>query len=190
MSRAVIRLARPGDAGAILGIYAPIVRETPISFEVEPPGEAEMADRIRATLAWGPWLVCEGGEGILGWAAASRFRERAAYGWTVEASAYVASGARRRGIGTALSRELLAALRRQGYRLAVAVVTLPNPASLGLLERVGFEPAGVLRRAGFKLGRWWDVALWQAALADGGAPSAPCTLSEVGLGEEWSVTVE
>lgn len=56
---ATLRLATPADAEQILAIYAPIVRNTAISFEVEPPTVDEMRRRIAGMLAWMPWLVCE-----------------------------------------------------------------------------------------------------------------------------------
>jgi len=55
----MIRLATEADADAVAAIYAPYVRDTAISFETEPPGVDEMRSRIRAVLAWAPWLVCE-----------------------------------------------------------------------------------------------------------------------------------
>src|SRR5262249_56747938 len=82
----IIRVARPEDAEAILAIYAPIVRETAISFEVEPPTRAEMQQRIATTLRQFPWLVCEHQGGVLGYVYASPHRARAAYQWSVDVS--------------------------------------------------------------------------------------------------------
>lgn len=161
-----IRPAREEDAPAILSIYAPIVRESHVTFEAEPPTEAAIRERIR--YARHPWIVHDEGHGVAGYAYGSEFRPRPAYRWTVEASIYVARSMRGRGIGAALGRALTAALAEAGYRNAVGVVALPNPASEALLERLGFRRAGVLEEAGFKLDRWWDVALYQRALEDGG----------------------
>jgi len=97
-----IRAARPADAAALLEIYAPLVRETTISFEDVPPSVDEMARRIEGTLPRFPWLAMEDASGVLGYAYAARHRERAAYRWSVEVSAYVRSTARRRGVGRAL----------------------------------------------------------------------------------------
>jgi L-amino acid N-acyltransferase YncA len=142
------------------------VRDTPISFELEPPGVAEMARRIEATLASFPWLVAEDAQGLLGYAYASRHRERAAYRFAVDVSAYVAERARRRGVGRLLYRRLIAILRAQGFVTAWAGITLPNVASVGLHEAVGFTPMAVYRSVGFKLERWHDVGWWRLALID------------------------
>lgn len=143
-------------------IYAPIVVATHISFEVEPPAEEEL--RRRMEIAPVPWLVRESEGEIVGFASAAPFRERAAYRWTAEMSIYVAERARLRGLGRELGEALLERLRGGGYRSAVGIVALPNPASEGLLRALGFQPAGLLREAGYKLGRWWDVQLWQCIL--------------------------
>ena len=111
-----------------------------------------------------PWLVRESDGEIVGFASAGPFRERAAYRWTAEMSIYVAERARRRGMGRELGGALLERLRVGGYRSATGVVALPNPASEGLLRALGFRPVGLLREAGYKLDRWWDVQLWQRSL--------------------------
>lgn len=183
-----IRLARPDDAAAILEIYHPIVRESPVTFEVEPPDEEVMARRIRQTLEYAPWLVWERDGRIHGYAHASHFRDRAAYDWTVEGSVYVAPEWRHTGVGRALFGELVDILRRQGYRNVLGIVALPNAPSVALLESLGFRWVGMLRGVGYKLGRWWDVGLWQLPLAEEkDHPSPPKTLVEVGRGPEWEV---
>ncbi len=179
-----IRIARPADAAAITAIYAPIVRDTAISFETEPPAVPEMAARVTATLEDYPWLVATSGGDFAGYAYAGRHRARAAYRWSVDVTVYVAEAARRSGVGTALYRELMAILRRQGFRAAFAGIALPNPASVALHEAVGFEPVGIYRDVGFKLGRWRDVGWWRLALDDGpGPPAEPVPFSR--LAGQW-----
>ncbi|MDR7482256.1 MAG: N-acetyltransferase family protein [Armatimonadota bacterium] len=165
-----LRIATREDAPAICAIYAPIVRETAISFEIEPPSVAEMAHRIRTTLARYPWIVCAPGGAVLGYAYAGPHRTRAAYQWSVDVSIYVAAAARRRGVGRALYAALLEILRLQGFYNAFAGIGLPNPASVGLHEAMGFVPVGVYRTVGFKLGRWHDVGWWQRSLREAGSP--------------------
>ena len=170
---AVIRLADEADAGAMLAIYAPYVRDTAISFETEPPSEEEFQGRVRATLEVGLWLLCEAGGSVLGYAYAGRFHARHAYQWTVEVTAYVNADHHRKGVGLGLYTSLLGCLALQGFRRAVGVIALPNPASVGLHERMGFAPAGVLRAVGYKHGRWHDVGWWQRVLGEHDPSPAP-----------------
>jgi phosphinothricin acetyltransferase len=160
-----IRPADPArDAAACAAIYAPSVESTPISFELTPPDAAEFARRIEKYAATHQFLVAEEGGEVVGYAYACRWAERAAYDWSVEVSVYVDSAHHGAGIGRALYAELLDRLRLQGFRIAVAGVTLPNPASIGLHESMGFEPIGTLRDIGWKEGAWRDVGYWQLDL--------------------------
>jgi L-amino acid N-acyltransferase YncA len=154
-----IRLATIDDAGAIAAIYGHAVTSSATSFEVSPPSAPEMSVRIAATLTFTPWLVCTSDSAVLGYAYASKHRDRAAYQWSVEVSAYVRPDAHRRGIGTGLYTSLLALLRLQEFRNAYAGITLPNPASVALHTRLGFARIGVFEKIGFKAGEWHDV-LW------------------------------
>ena len=156
-----IRAAEVSDAAALLAIYRPYVIETPISFEIEPPTEAEFADRIRNGLQQNPWLVFEQNGLVAGFAYASAFRARAAYALTRETTVYVAREAHGGGIGRQLMDELIARLRSDGIRLAVAGITLPNEASVGLHERLGFTPVGVFHGAGHKFGVDHDLGFWE-----------------------------
>ena len=145
-----IRVATPDDAEAIAAIYAPMVRDTVISFETVPPGGDEMRLRIVATLRRFPWLVSEDDEGRPdGYAYASSHRDRAAYQWSVDTTAYVRADARGCGVGGRLYVSLLARLAELGYFQAFAGIALPNAASVALHESIGFEPIGVYRRVGF-----------------------------------------
>src|SRR5438046_9670571 len=171
---AIIRLAREEDAAAMLAIYAPYGRGTAISFETEPPSEEEFRQRVRATREVGLWILCEAGGSMLGYAYGGRFHPRRAYQWTVEVTAYVLAEHHRKGVGLGLYTELLACLALQGFRSAVGVIALPNPASVGLHERVGFAPAAVLRAVGHKHARWHAVGWWRRALgAQDQSPAPP-----------------
>lgn len=185
-SAAKIRLATGGDAGQIAEIYAPIVRDTIISFEVEPPTADEMRRRIENTLERLPWLVCERRGRVAGYAYAGEHSPRAAYRWSVDVSAYVHEGERRTGVGRALYRSLFAVLTLQGFYNAYAGITLPNPASVGLHEAVGFRPVGVYRGVGYKLGAWHDVGWWELSLQERvAAPDPPIDLPTVRASREW-----
>jgi L-amino acid N-acyltransferase YncA len=180
-----IRLASEDDAGPISDIYAPVVSASAISFELEPPDAMEMARRIRETMVRTPWIVCTGDNAVLGYAYAVRFRERPAYQWTVEVSAYVSSRAQRSGVGRALYASLLEVLRLQGYRTALAVLTLPNPASEGLHRAMGFTSVGTFSNVGYKLGAWHSVAWLEMSLLEHTAePSAPIPLPRLHGGAE------
>jgi len=104
----------------------------------------------------------------------------------VEVTVYVRDAARRRGIGHALNAALLGCLRVQGYRSVVAVIALPNPASIGLYEALGFEPIGVFPAVGYKLGAWHDVGWWRLELQDPGVkPDGPLTVEEASRLPGW-----
>lgn len=180
----MIRIATQEDAESMSVIYTPIVRDTYISFELTPPGVEQMRERINATLPTLPWLVYEEEGSVLGYAYASRHRERPGYQWSVDVSVYVGAGAQRRGIGRRLYRVLLEILRAQGYYTALAGIALPNGASVGLHRRMGFEPVGVYKNVGHKLGAWRDVGWWALALREYDSdPLPPIRFSELLRGE-------
>jgi len=104
---------------------------------------------------------------VIGYAYGGVHLPRAAYRWSCNVSAYVAPGQARRGLGRALYGELLDLLTRQGFHSAFAGVALPNDASVGLHEAMGFRHLGTYREVGFKHGRWHDVGWWRLALAEG-----------------------
>lgn len=183
---ALIRLASPRDAENLHEIYAPLVRDTAVSFELEPPTVAEMRRRVEETLARFPWLVCEDNGEVLGYAYAGAHRARPAYQWSVDVSVYVHPGVRRSGIGAAVYTSLFALLALQGFYHAFAGITLPNPASVGLHESLGFRSVGVYRSVGFKLARWHDVGWWQLSLREpGGQPPSPKDFQRVRGGPGW-----
>ena len=161
-----IRPARMEDALPLLAIYRPYVEDTVVSFEVAPPTLEEFTARIQKALAKWAWLVAEEDGQCVGYAYGSMHRERAAYRYSTEVSAYVAASARRRGIGALLYRELFTALAARGYCNALAGVALPNAASVALHESVGFTAVGVFRNIGWKFGSWHDVAWFEKQLRD------------------------
>lgn len=156
-----IRHATPEDAAGCLAIYAPFADATPVSFEARAPTLEAFAQRIGRVSRTHAFLVAEEAGSVAGFAYAGVHRERDAYRWACEVSVYVAADARRRGLARALYGTLLELLERQGYRLALAGVSLPNAASERLHRALGFEPVGVYARIGWKAGAWRDV-LWLA----------------------------
>ena len=165
-----VRDANPSDAEACAAIYAPYVEETAITFEAVPPSPAEMAKRIAAALDTHAWLVLEDAERLVGYAYGGQLNPRAAYRWSCEVSVYVERGRRRTGAGRALYDALLRRLAARGFCMAVAGMTLPNDASVALHRAMGFQPVGVYRRIGYKLGAWQDVEWMQRPLAAAGDP--------------------
>lgn len=190
MTMSAIRAATEFDADQIAAIYAPYVRDTAISFEVVPPTAEETRARLRSLSASYPWLACADGGVVLGYAYASRHRERAAYQWSVDVSVYVRSDAHRRGIGRALYSALLRIVAAQGFCNAYAGITLPNPSSVGLHESMGFQPVGVYRAVGYKLGAWHDVGWWELALqARPSAPAPPQAVGVVRQTADWDAAI-
>ena len=186
----IMRLAERRDASAIAAIYRPYVEASPTSFELEAPTEEEMAARVAAILVHAPWLVVEGQGEVLGYAYASKHRERAAYQWSVDVSVYVGAAHHRGGVGRALYSSLFALLRLQGFYTAHAGITLPNAASVGLHEALGFRPVGVYASVGFKDGAWHDVGWWQLPLRERtGSPAVPASLAEARARPGWEAAL-
>lgn len=174
-----VRLATSADAAGVLAIYAPFVRDTHVSFETVVPTEAEMARRIDATGPARPWLVTEADGAVTGYAYAGAHRAREAYQWSVETSVYVAEASRQRGVARVLYEALLDVLQLQGLANAYAGIALPNAASVGFHEALGFAPVGVYRAVGFKAGAWRDVGWWALRLGEGAAPDPPHSLDAI-----------
>jgi phosphinothricin acetyltransferase len=180
-----LRPARPEDAAAIAAIYAPYVLTGTVSFESDPPDAATMRERMAAGDGLYPWLVATNGEddgGVIAYAYATRFRERPAYRYVVEASIYVAGPVQGQGAGKLLYAALIDTLRAQGFVQAVAIISLPNDYSIQLHEGVGFQRTGILREMGFKQGRWLDIGFWQCDLNQAAIPPVePKKFTEVGM---------
>jgi L-amino acid N-acyltransferase YncA len=165
MAATVIRDADPErDAAACAAIYAPHVANAATSFEERAPDAAELARRIERIAATHPWLVAERGGEVVGYVYAGPHRAKPAYRWSVDVAIYIAEDERGLGHGRRLYEALFTRLREQGFRMACAGITLPNEASVGLHESLGFVPIGVYREIGFKQGAWRDVGWWQLEL--------------------------
>ena len=120
------------------------------------------------------------GDKILGYAYGHAFRDRAAYRWSVETSVYVCQNAHGKGIGSALYKRLLAMLKAQGFVCAMAGITLPNPASVALHERCGFQKVGACNNIGYKNKAWHDVGFWELELNPPTvSPAEPLPLEDV-----------
>lgn len=161
-----IRPVTERDAAVLLAIYRPFVESTAVSFETVSPTVEEFAARIAKVSAGWRWLVAEQAGRCVGYAYAAAHRERSAYRWSVEVSAYVAPVHQRQGVGRALYQQLLGDLVQAGFCNAYAGITLPNEGSLALHRGVGFESIGVFKSVGRKFGQWHDVAWLHRRLRD------------------------
>jgi L-amino acid N-acyltransferase YncA len=164
-----IRPAVFGDVPAITRIYDHAVQHGTASFELEPPGEAEMRQRMGDLLAGGyPYLVAERDGVIAGYAYAGPYRARPAYRWSVEDSIYITPQMQRRGLGRALLDRLIVETQARNFRQMIAVIgDSAQTASVALHEAAGFRLVGTLESVGFKHGRWLDSVLMQRALGPG-----------------------
>ncbi len=164
--KAQVRVARAEDFPAIVDIHNWAIAHTAATFTTKPDTlESAVASWKRHADVY-PWFVAQAEGAVLGFALASPFSNRCGFAGTAEVTVYVHPEHTGRGIGKALYAALVAALETKGFKTLVAVIAMPNPASERLHESLGFAKVGVLRRVGWKLGRWYDVGYWQLVLND------------------------
>jgi phosphinothricin acetyltransferase len=170
----MIRPVRAADAAEICGVYNHYVLHTVVSFEEEAVAPEEMARRIEAVAAAGlPWLALEAEGRLLGYAYATPWKARRGYRYAVESSVYLEPSAGGKGHGSRLYGELLAELRSRPLRTVIGGIALPNDASVGLHEKLGFRKVAHFERVGWKRGRWVDVGCWQLSLREDERPPEP-----------------
>ncbi|MDR1444398.1 MAG: GNAT family N-acetyltransferase [Treponema sp.] len=154
------------DAPGIAEIYNHYIKNTVITFEEEPVDPGAMAERIQEIISRYPWFVWEEAGELAGYAYAHAWNQRAAYRFTAEDSIYLKPGWERRGIGRRLLERLIEELRRRKIHVLMSAITVPNPASAGLHESLGFKKTGLFNETGFKQGRRLDVGYWELILDD------------------------
>ena len=152
-----VRDATEADLAAVAEIYAHETRHSISTFDTEERSVEVWRHKLGGQY---PFLVADD-DSVPAYAYASEFRDRPAYHLTVETSVYVHRDARGRRLGSLLYDALLARLAEQGFHTALALIALPNDASVRLHERAGFEHAGTMREVGDKHGRMIDVAIYQ-----------------------------
>lgn len=191
----IIRPATSEDAKAILNIYSPYVDETAVTFEITAPDLIEIQKRIEETSHLG-YFVCELNGQVIGYAYASKHRERAAYQWCCEVSVYVKKEFQGKNVAANLYSRLFLQLKDLGYVNAYAGITLPNEKSIRFHESMGFKPIGIYEKIGFKLDKWHDVGWWGLRLQE--SPllpqkptdhQAPPPLARTFSGAPWEKTV-
>ncbi|MEP6815469.1 MAG: N-acetyltransferase family protein [Marmoricola sp.] len=161
MQRVIVRDAIAGDLRRVREIYAEEAEHGIATFDALGRPRGFWQNQL---VADDPFLVAASGDRVHGYANASVYRPRAAYDRTREVSVYLAGDARGQGIGRALYAELLERLRESATHTALAVIALPNDASVRLHESFGFTEAGTLREVGRKFDRWIDTARFQLML--------------------------
>lgn len=164
--RYTLRPVTPGDAADILSVYAPFIKNTTVTFELEVPSVSDFADRIERISGSYPWIVCCQEGRPVGYAYSSRHAERGAYGFSANLSVYVDPEFSRRGLGRMLCREIIGLSREIGVCNLFSAVTVPNEASFALHKALGFEQCGYFTRAGRKFGTWRDLAWFELRLSD------------------------
>lgn len=161
----VFRDGKVSDADAITRIYNPYILNTVITFEEIPVTTEEIGTRITAILNLGyPYIVAEQKGQVIGYAYAGQWRTRAAYKHTVETSIYLDQSLTGHGLGTLLYKELLKRLTDLDIHVVLGGITLPNPISVRLHEKLGFKKVAHFEEAGYKFERWLDVGFWQLIL--------------------------
>ncbi|WP_125763387.1 GNAT family N-acetyltransferase [Companilactobacillus hulinensis] len=161
-----IRPVTEEDAQVLLGIYAPYVLDTAITFEYEVPTIEEFVSRIKSISKKYPYLVAEDAGKVVGYAYADTYNSRDAYNWTVEISIYVDSQFRGQGIGKMLYHELEQKLLQQKIVNILACITEQNTSSIRFHERMGYELVGTFKKVGFKFDTWYDIVWMQKKLVD------------------------
>jgi phosphinothricin acetyltransferase len=163
-----IRPARASDVARINEIYNRTIVDSHISFDTEPWDTERREEWWKHYAATGRHrvFVADRNGIVVGTAYSSQFREKAAYRSSVETTVVVDPEFRAVGIGRRLLTTLLDVVRAEGVHRAYAVVTLPNDASIGLHEELGYRLVGTLNDVGFKLGRYWSTAVLEKRLDD------------------------
>lgn len=163
-----IRQAELSDARAIAQIYNYYVENTTVTFEKTPVCEVDMSRRIQIIKSMElPFIVAENEQcELMGYAYATKWREREAYRLSVEVTVYVAQGSHGQGIGKSLYASLFIELKKGGYHAAMGGISLPNQASIALHESLGMKKVAQFEEVGFKFDRWIDVGYWQLMLEE------------------------
>lgn len=154
------RLATPEDASALLNIYNQYI-DTSITFEYKLPTIEEFQNRIVEYSHMYPYFICENDGKCIGYVYAHRAQERAAYQWNAELSIYLDRNFRKQGLGLILYEMMFEILKLQGVKTLYGLVTTPNPASIKLHEKTGFQLSGIYHNSGYKAGKWCDVLLFE-----------------------------
>ena len=168
-----IAVASTDQAEEILGIYAPYVEKTAISFEYEVPSAEEFRGRMEKTLQNYPYLTAERGGQIIGYAYTGAFVGRKAYSWSAETTIYIRTDERKSGVGRRLYEALEEVSKAQHILNLNACIGIPaeedaylTKNSMEFHAHMGYAPVGVFHRSGYKFGRWYDMIWMEKMLGE------------------------
>ncbi len=167
----IVRPAASSDIGAILDVYSHYINNTTVTFEEEVPSAGQFRMRCEEIMTEYPFLVCQDGSHIAGYAYAHRHQSRSAYKYSAELSVYLRPHYTGLGIGRVLCEAIIELLKLQNVQTVYSAVSLPNDASCALHRSLGFEPAGLWRNTGRKKERWIDIQWFELVI--GNYPEVP-----------------
>ena len=156
----MIRKAKETDAHTIALIYNHYIVHSTTTFEEKEVNGQLILERLNKSKKH-PWWVYEQEGVVLGYAFSTKWKPRSAYRFTVESSVYVAPKQQQKGVGTLLYSKLINALKKEGFRIILAGISLPNDQSIFFHEKLGFQKVGQLESVGYKFNRWIDVGYWE-----------------------------
>lgn len=160
-----IRFAQEKDAAALLEIYKQYI-DTSITFEYNLPSKEEFQRRIWEYSKEYPYFICTENGRCVGYVYAHRAQERAAFQWNAELSIYLDKNYHEKGVGSILYEMMFEILSLQGIKTVYGLVTTPNPKSMKLHEKTGFQLAGTYHNTGFKAEKWCDLLLYEKQIGD------------------------
>ena len=161
----MIREATPKDLSDILEIYNDAILHTTAVYTYKPQTlESRQIWYEQKKEEGYPILVFELDEKVVGFATFGPFRAWPAYKYSIEHSIYVNKNYRKKGIGTALLKELISIAREREYMTLIAGIDAQNEKSIDMHKNFGFVYSGTIKKAGFKFNRWLDLAFYQLEL--------------------------
>lgn len=162
----MIRPVTHSDAARLAEIYNHYIANSTATFETDAVTSLQMENRIKGIQKnLLPWLVTENANGIiLGYAYASKWKERNAYKHSVEITVYLDHNVPSQGLGSQLYTALFNELKALGVHAAIGGISLPNTASIALHEKFGMKKVAHFSEVGNKFGEWVDVGYWQVVL--------------------------
>lgn len=160
----MIRDVLLSDANRIHEIYNNYVENSQATFQEQPLSLEEIETQIQRIIKNFPWIVYQEADKIVGYTYADKWKEKTAYRYTVETSIYLDPEYLGKGIGSKLKGAMINELKKQGFHCVISAISLPNPASIAMCEKFGFQKAGQLREIGYKFDEWIDIGYWQLLL--------------------------